>query len=494
MYVMVIGIVVTPLYLDNLGAEAYGLVGFFALLQAWMNLLDIGLTPTLGRQIAHARGKENGFDEFRKLLKSFELIFFGLAFLAIFGVYFASDWLASNWINAQQLAVEVMVYCITLMGVMIGMRWFAGLYRSGINGLEDQVWLNIANIVLISLKFVGALALLIFVSADIRHFFEYQLVIGLIELLVVMTRFYTKLPASKIPIPIISFHLDSVKAVAPFALGIAYSTGMWIIVSQADKLVLSGVLTLAEFGYFSLVILISGAILALTSPISSAVQPRMTYLLSNGREADMLTLYRGGTQLVTWVTMSVSIMVALFSEPLMYAWTGNKEVAAWSKKILFWFALGNGALAIIAFQYYLQVAHGKLKLHVYGSTISAIIDVPIVIYIALNYGAIGAGIAWFVLRVLWGLFWTPIVHYRFAPGLHWKWLFNDVLVIVLVVALTALIMQYLYPTNIVLSRPEIFAVLIAMGGMVLAISCLSSSFIRGKLQNILKRRYAKFKN
>jgi O-antigen/teichoic acid export membrane protein len=75
MYVMLIGIVVTPLYLEHLGAEAYGLVGFFALLQTWMNLLDIGLTPTLGRQIAHASGKTNGFDEFWRLLKSFELIF-----------------------------------------------------------------------------------------------------------------------------------------------------------------------------------------------------------------------------------------------------------------------------------------------------------------------------------------------------------------------------------------------------------------------------------
>lgn len=51
-YMMLIGIVVTPLYLQHLGAEAYGLVGFFALMQAWMNLLDLGLSPTLGRQAA----------------------------------------------------------------------------------------------------------------------------------------------------------------------------------------------------------------------------------------------------------------------------------------------------------------------------------------------------------------------------------------------------------------------------------------------------------
>ena len=51
-YTILIGIVITPLYLQYLGAEAYGLVGFFALMQAWMSLLDMGLSPTLGRQVA----------------------------------------------------------------------------------------------------------------------------------------------------------------------------------------------------------------------------------------------------------------------------------------------------------------------------------------------------------------------------------------------------------------------------------------------------------
>jgi len=414
--------------------------------------------------------------------------------MAIVVVYFASVWLANDWINTEQLSVDVIAFCISLMGIMIGLRWFAGLYRSGINGLEDQVWLNIANIILMSFKFVGALILLLFISTDIRHFFEYQLVIGLIELVVLMRRFYLKLPASITPVPLISFHFDTVKAVAPFALGIAYTAGIWTFVSQVDKLVLSGVLTLAEYGYFSLVILISGVISGLTGPISKAVLPLMTYLLSSGQEAGMLSLYRGATQMVTWIAMSVSIMVAFFSELLMYAWTGNKEVAEWSKNILFWFALGNGVLTVIAFQYYLQIAHGKLKLHVQGSTIAAVIDVPIVIYATLNYGALGAGIAWFVLRVVWGLVWTPIVHHRFALGLHWKWLFNDVLVIVLAVTLAALMMQYLYPTDAELSRPLIFLVLILMGLMVMVISGLSSSFIRNNLQRIIKKSYAKSKN
>ena len=55
-YVTLVGILILPLYLKYMGAEAYGLVGFFTMLQAWFNLLDMGLTPTVARETARFRG------------------------------------------------------------------------------------------------------------------------------------------------------------------------------------------------------------------------------------------------------------------------------------------------------------------------------------------------------------------------------------------------------------------------------------------------------
>ena len=51
-YVALVGIAMVPLYLKYLGLEAYGLIGFFATAQAWIQLLDFGLSPTLGREAA----------------------------------------------------------------------------------------------------------------------------------------------------------------------------------------------------------------------------------------------------------------------------------------------------------------------------------------------------------------------------------------------------------------------------------------------------------
>ena len=51
-YVTLVGVAIVPLYIKYMGAEAYGLVGFYAMLQVWFNLLDMGLTPTIARETA----------------------------------------------------------------------------------------------------------------------------------------------------------------------------------------------------------------------------------------------------------------------------------------------------------------------------------------------------------------------------------------------------------------------------------------------------------
>lgn len=480
-YTILIGLMITPLYLQYLGAEAYGLVGFFALMQAWLGLLDMGLSPTLGRQVAYARGQENGFEFFKRLLKSFELIFFGLALTIILSVLFASGWIAGTWIKAETLALETIIYCINLMGLMIGLRWFSALYRSGINGMEDQVWLNFSNIILISLRFIGALILLVFFSHDVRHFFEYQLFISLIEMLVFACRLYRKLPVTQYSPGLVFFDWSALKSVAPFALGIAYTAGIWILISQTDKLIMSGVLSLAEFGYFSLVALVAGGVTMLSGPISQAIMPRMTMLLAQDNKTEMLRIYRLGSQLVALISLSVAFMVGFFAEPLLYALTGDKEAASWGNEVLLWFALGNGVLAIGAFQYYLQSAFGQLRLHVIGSTISAAVQVPLIYYAAVNYGAVGAGIAWFSFRVIWFIWWTPIVHKHFIPNFHLKWLFQDILPIACVLFLVLLLLKDNFYPSLDQNRFLIFLELIALGFCLLLFSSLSVPVIRQKL-------------
>jgi O-antigen/teichoic acid export membrane protein len=475
---MLIGIIMTPYYIKHLGSESYGLVAFFTMLTTWMNLLDLGISPTLGREVASARGIQNGMSDFRKLLRSFEMIFLIISFIVSISFFLFRDFISTEWIKAIEIPHDVLVQCVMIIGVLISLRWFSSLYKSLLTGLEEHLLLNLINIFFSTLKFIGALFIFKYISSEISIFFIFQLILGFFEFLCLIFFSYRMLPSIEPRLALFSFYVSNVKNVLPFALGIAYTSMIWMFVSQVDKLILSGVLSLKEFGYFNLVIVISSTITALASPISQAILPRMVYLHSINKFDDMISLYKNSTQLVTLISMSLSITIALFSKQLVYAWTENIQAAIWCENVLFYYAIGSGVLAVLSLQYYLQVAIGKLDLHVKGGTLSLFIDVPILVVVAFYYGAEILGLVWFILRLLWFLLWTPLVHARFAPGLHFNWLLFDVLIIIIPMFLIGMIFKSFFIFN-VFDRFGIFLSFVMIGLIVFMSGALFSSFFRG---------------
>ena len=55
----VVGLTVVPFYLKYLGIEAYGLIGFFVTTQALLSLLDMGMAPTINREVARCSASGN---------------------------------------------------------------------------------------------------------------------------------------------------------------------------------------------------------------------------------------------------------------------------------------------------------------------------------------------------------------------------------------------------------------------------------------------------
>jgi hypothetical protein len=178
--------------------------------------------------------------------------------------------------------------------------------------------------------------------------------------------------------------------------------------------------------------------------------------------------------------MSLSITIALFSKQLVYAWTENMQAAIWCENVLFYYALGSGVLAVLGFQYYLQVAIGKLDLHIKGGTLSLFIDVPIIVIVAFHYGAEILGLVWFILRSLWFFLWTPVVHKKFANGLHLNWLFKDVLLICVPMFLAYLFFKNYVPTEMEDRLKVIVHFSISFLGFFI-LGIFSSSFIRNYL-------------
>jgi len=484
-YITVVGIVVIPLYLKYMGPEAYGLVGFFSMLQAWFNLFDMGLSPTMARETARFRGGEGDALTFRRFVRTLEGIFLFVALLGGGILLLLSGQIATNWLVAKQLSVHELHSSIRMIAIIISLRWMCGLYRGQISGAERLVWLSGYNTVIATMRFVGVLPILFFISSAPTVFFSYQLGVALIELTVILVMSYRLLPSipggERVP-----WSWAPLKPVLKFSLTIAFTSSVWVMVTQTDKLVLSKILPLAEYGYFTLAALLAGGIMVISGPVSTAIMPRMVKLEAEGDHAGVIRIYRQATQLVAVISGSATVTLALLAEPLLWVWTGDKVLASYAAPILILYTVGNGILAVAAFPYYLQYAKGNLRLHLIGNIGFVIILIPAIIWSASRYGGVGAGYVWFASNLVYFIGWVPWVHRKLEPGLNIKWFIQDILSI----GAVSTIVGYSLKTLIPFPNVRLWMVIYIgiFGVLVILASALSSSFARGRAMEWLRTK------
>lgn len=421
-YISLTGILLMPVFLNLMGAEAFGLIGFFLMLQSLLQVVDLGLSPTLSREMSLYRAGVIDSIAAWQRLRSLEWILscFALMSVTVFIVF--RHTISSSWLSFEHLSPDDVVICLMLMASTAALRWLTGLYRSGLNGIERQILVNSMGVVFVTLKFGGVLPLLLYFSASPVVFFEYQFLIGILELAAFARAMYREISGSAM---CVFPSWAALRSMSSIAGSMAFLSAIWIFTTQIDKLVLSKLLSLEEYGYFTLAIMLAGGLLMLILPFNQVIQPRMTILASQGKSHDLRELYLLATQFITALFIALGGTLSLFAEQILFAWTGNTETARIAAPVLFWYGLANALIGILIMPFMLQFAHGYLRLHVIGNLLLSITLLPALIYASIKYGGEGAGAILLSARFLFLFFWVPLVHRRLLPGTIWTWpLFN----------------------------------------------------------------------
>ncbi|MCE0488589.1 oligosaccharide flippase family protein [Pantoea sp. Mb-10] len=434
-YLTLSGILVVPLYIQHLGMEAYGLVGFFSILLTWLQLLDAGVSTTLMREAARYRANQVEYVWFPALFATLTK-FFLFSTLVLVGLgWLATPWIATHWLDAQHLPAGELKIAVAIMVITAAIRWRTSPYRSVIVGFEHQVWLNGVNLIITTLRTFGAVLVIQLFSNPVLSFFIWQLLVSVAEAACCIYKSWQLVPRAAR-----RDKRDDLSAVLRpfirFALSAAFSSAIWTFISQIDRLVLSKTLPLSQYGAFTVVATASTGILLLSSPIMQAIVPRMTGMKTRkDGDAEALRLYRYTTQAVAIFMAPLSITIACYAGPLLWAWTQKTQIVDQMAWVLSLYALGSGLQAICGLLYHLQYINGNLKLHMQGFTAFALLLVPLNIACALHFGALGTAWLWLGQNIFYLVIWAGVVHRRFAPGIHLTWLTRDVLAIWLTSAL-----------------------------------------------------------
>jgi O-antigen/teichoic acid export membrane protein len=420
-----IGLAFVPLYIKYLGIEAYGLIGIFALLQAWLTLLDMGMTPTLNREMARFTAGAHSPQSIRDLLRSLEIVCFGVAALIGVLIWAASGWLAADWLRADKLPLDVVAQAVAIMGGVAALRFVEGIYRGAILGLQRQVFFNVVNASLSTVRAAGAIAVLAWISPTIEAFFIWQGVVSIVSIAILAFAAHGILPTTPQPA---RFSRNALMGIRNFAGGMLATTFLALLLTQVDKILLSRLLSLEAFGYYALAAAIAGALSVMIGPIAQAVYPHMAKLAAQDNEAELVSVYHHAAQLLTILTVPLVLLVSVFAEGAVFVWSGDASLAEQTAPILSILIFGSMLNGLMVIPYMLQLAYGWTSFAVKVNIVAVLLLIPAILWAVPRFGSVGAAWIWVILNIGYILISIHFMHQRLIPGEKWRWYLHDVFI------------------------------------------------------------------
>ena len=420
-WVTLLGVAFIPVYLRFLGMEAYGLVGFFATLQGVFGLLDLGLGATINRELARLSANADRRDEQRVLLRTLELCYWAISVTTGCLVLLLAPVIAHDWVHASQLSALSVERAVRLMGLVLALQLPFSFYQAALMGLQRQVALNAIVVATATARSVGTALVLWRVSASIEAFFLCQLAISLLQTGFTLVVAWSGLgrPFGARP------QFTRLASIWRYAAATAANSVVGIALTQLDKVLLSSLLPLEQFGYYALAATMASFVWAVAIPINQALFPRFAQLVELGDERTLTSLYHRASQIMAVALVPAAATAVVFSWQVMFLWTRNAQTADQTALIASLLIAGTTINGLASVPGYLQSAAGWPELMVYTNIAAAIVLVPAILVMTPRYGAPGAAFVWLVLNAGYLVFNVPMMHTRLLRGELWRWYRDD---------------------------------------------------------------------
>ena len=477
-----IGVLCVPLYVGLMGAEAFGLVGLFVMLQSVFVVLDLGVGATLSRELARLDAQDGDARTQRDLVYTLQAVYWLLALLVGATVFALAPAVARYWVKPQSLSAEAVTTCVRLMGAAIVLQFPFAFYQGGLLGLQRQALFNALAAAVATLRAAGTLLALRLVAPAPETFFAVQIAAGAAGTGAAALLLWRCLPASDGGPS--GFRPELIRRVWRFGAAYAANAFANMGLFQGDKIILSTLLPLKMFGYYALAQGVASGMYAVIISVDGAVFPQLSGLVARGGERELAEVYHRGSQLMAVLLAPVAVVAALFPRETLFAWTGDTAVVENASLVLSLLVTGMLLHGLVQAPYYLQIAHGWWRLILRTNLLLLLAVVPLNILMARAYGGPGAALVWVLLNVCY-LLTLPLAHRRFLRDEQGRWLFEDVFLPVAGALCVGAAARWLLPLS--LSRVEALAYLCVAGALAAAAAVSLAPRVRAPVFALLRR-------
>jgi O-antigen/teichoic acid export membrane protein len=177
-WTLIMGAVFVPIYLNLLGVEAYGLIGFFLSLQSVLGIVDLGLSLTLNRELARSQGSLRSS---AAMVRTLETVYWSASVGVGAMLIACGGWIARSWVQTVSLPVETVTESVRAMGLIFSLQAPFALYQGGLVGLQKQVLANAVLIFTAAIRFGGAALALWMLSPTLRTYFSWHIASAIVS-------------------------------------------------------------------------------------------------------------------------------------------------------------------------------------------------------------------------------------------------------------------------------------------------------------------------
>jgi len=265
------------------------------------------------------------------------------------------------------------------------------LYFNGLLGLQKHVTLNCIIIAAVIVRSVGAVLVLWLIEPSTEAFFIWVAIVSFVQLIVLRIYLVYLLPdAGKLKGEIFKQNLKVWK----FAAGMTGISFMAFILTQLDKIVLSKMLTLEMFGFYSIAWVVASGLYYISNPFYSTLFPKFSQLVKVGDSQSEVDLYHKSSQTLAVILIPIAMFIVFYSFEILELWTNDSQIAENVNYILKLLTIGAVLNALLHVPYALQFAHGWTNLALILNAVGVILIFPFLIMAVNAYSSIGAAMTW----------------------------------------------------------------------------------------------------
>lgn len=420
-WITALTVLLTPLQVNILGMEAYGVVGFITTLQVAFTAFDFGLSSTLTRQLAADQSDNKSASD--ELVRTATTIYWVAACVVGILLGAMSRPIAERWFNSNTLDVALLGQCLAVIAIYLALRWPVALYTGLLGGLQRMDVLNAVKVATTSLRLVGGIAVLLH-WRSLYAFLAWTAFSAMVEVVaywLACNRVHPTMPIR----PGISW--EALRNVWRFSVSMNALAILAVVIVQLDRLLISKLLTLDDLGHYNLAYTAASGISFVVVAVSSAVLPSLVAAHSaDPRGTLMRHLYDRADRVMLTLAGLVAFALMFYGQPILALWV-NRDAAAGANLPLALLAAGFWCGAVIANIYNAAVASGMLgrllKVNALG-----ILPYAVGMYLLIDrFGISGAAVTWLLLNVAYVALLAPPILSDVLDMSARRWLATNVL-------------------------------------------------------------------